>query len=253
MGYTFYGDILGMSNYYKLDKNIAYKKLNDFYNTTFYTLEGYCIKRGKVVQVEMYSDSLVIWGNESEKILEELSKVYLELFQKGLMLRGALVKGKLEIEPRLTLDNFKKNLPKDDNLARAVGLANSYKGSRLLIENDLAMTLLSSCRDWLTQEGYLRNIIPTIPLNNILRKICPTPDNSAYELLYFWSNSDFSNISNRGYLTDLREIDQLSEMFSKEIAAHYKETSFLLKRCRSRHKYTNSLMCGHTSDLKNDM
>jgi hypothetical protein len=94
MGYTFYGDLLGISGYYNLDSEIAENKLNDFYNTTFFSLSTYCMAN-KNVKVNMFSDSILIWGDEPIAILIELHKVYIKLIHKGLLLQGAIVKEKL--------------------------------------------------------------------------------------------------------------------------------------------------------------
>ncbi len=42
MDFTYYGDLLGISGLYKLSPSIAHSKLNDFYNTTFFSLSNYC-------------------------------------------------------------------------------------------------------------------------------------------------------------------------------------------------------------------
>jgi hypothetical protein len=87
-----------------------------------------------------------------------LHRVYVNLFYKGLLLRGAMVKGKLSFDPRLDTQNYEKKLPSDDTLARAVGLESKFKGARLIIENELANELLRTNRvnDWMTTEGYPR-------------------------------------------------------------------------------------------------
>ena len=110
------------------------------------------------VKVNMFSDSIFIWGDEPIAILKELQKVYIKLIHKGFLLRGAIVKGKLEYDPRIELSNYKKDLPEDDTLAKAVGLEKSQKGARLLIEAGLATELLSHKMEWLTIDGYIRDI-----------------------------------------------------------------------------------------------
>lgn len=237
MGYTYYGDLLGTSGYYRLSPQIAYERLHDFYNITFSSLENYCTTRNDI-QVNMLSDSLLIWGNDPEEILTELHKVYTELIHKGLLLRGALVKGKLEFDPRLTIDNFRKMLPKKDTLVRAVGLEQTQKGARLLIENHLARELLNHQPAWMTHEGYIRNILPSVPYDSILRRICPTPDNKTYELLYFWICSDSLEDCDTDYRTKKKELKEIASMLESEIADHYKETIELLKRCQHRQQFT---------------
>ena len=40
MAFTFYGDLLGISNAYKLSPKAAYQKLNSFYNLCFQHLKN---------------------------------------------------------------------------------------------------------------------------------------------------------------------------------------------------------------------
>ena len=186
----------------------------------------------------MFSDSLLIWGDDQQEILSQLLRLYLRLMRIGLLIRGAIVNGSLQIDPRLTLDNFQKMLPCDDSLARAAGLEATQKGARFLIENSLAEILLRRCKDWLTHEGYLQNIKPDISLDDMRRRICPTPDNKAYELLYLWTPRD--SIENRDHFPEqiLEQLIELSTLYTDDISIHYKETLNLLKRCNKRKDYT---------------
>ena len=188
----------------------------------------------------MVSDSLLIWGDDAEGMLVELHKAYTKLIQNGLLFRGAMVNGRLEIDPRLTLSNYRKMLPKNDTLARAVCLGRTQKGARLLIENSLAQILLERQSEWLTHEGYVRDITPRISLNSILRRISPTPDNSTYELLYFWICSESLEHEEIDYKTKKDELEEISNMLRRDIAEHYKETISLLNRCQHRQNYTLS-------------
>ena len=62
------------------------------------------------------------------------------------MLRGAIVDKALEMDPRLTLDNFTKQLPKNDTLARAVSLEKTQKGARLLEAANLLRLFLKQIK-----------------------------------------------------------------------------------------------------------
>jgi hypothetical protein len=240
MDYTFYGDLLGISGYYRLSPEAAYSRLNDFYNTTFNCLSVYCRSNRNSVKVNMFSDSLLIWGDNDQEILEQLLNLYLTLIRAGLLLRGALVKGKLSFDPRITLKNFRKKLPEGDSLAKAAGLGNTQKGARLLIENVVAENLLGDCKEWLTHEGYLQNLKPCISLDDMRRRISPTPDNKAYELLYLWPPSD--SHQDREHTSDqiLEQLIELSTLVTDEISIHYEETLRLSKRCQSRREFTES-------------
>lgn len=235
MNFTYYGDLLGISSYYKLNTDSAYYKLNEFYTTTFELFRQMCSENSSL-RVKMFSDSLLVYGDNLMKILPLLQDLYLKLINKGLFLRGAVVKNMLTFEPRLELSNFEKELPKDDTLARAVGLGNSKKGARLLIENSLVAELFQDSTEWLTQEGFILNANKVLTNKNILLRISPTPENTSYEYLYFWSEQ----LSNRNKI-GLKELTQLMKMSSLEINIHFKETLELQKRCKEREKFYLSL------------
>ena len=245
MAYTYYGDLLGISGFYRLDPARAYERLNEFYNTTFSCLSDYC-KDNSDVKVIMFSDSLLIWGNDTKRILKELQKVYEKLLDSGLLLRGAIVKGSLRnFDPRRTLDNFDKMLPINDALARAVGLASTQKGARFLIEIQLAQELLVAQPEWFLPGGYERNPMSgeesTVKHNSILRRICPTPDTSAYEFLYLWDILDDQKKVEQSFQRREMELKTTAGMLRSDIAEHYEETLNLLDRCQLRRKVTYNI------------
>jgi len=239
MDFTYWGDLLAISGYYRLNPTVAKTKLNDFYNTTFNSLSGYCRSHTEL-KVFMFSDSLLMYGEDALSALKELCKVYVELIHKGLLLRGGMVKGKLEFEPRYTLENFRKQLPTNDTLARAVGLEKAKKGARLLLERELAADLLVSCPDWLTHEGYVRNLRAEEepPIDIILRKIVPTPEQDYYECLYFWVCHQDIVHNGIDYAEKIKELEAIGAMKTDNIAGHYNETVALLKRCQKRQSLT---------------
>jgi hypothetical protein len=170
MEFTFYGDMLGMSSIYRLSPTRAFEKLNEFYNTTFSSIEEQWAVNDNF-EAFMFSDSLLAYGDNAETALERLSLIYMNLLHKGLLLRGAMVKGRLAFDPRLERHDFRKMLPKDDTLARAVGLERSQKGARLVVESQLAQVLLQNVPDWLTHDGYVRHpCVPSMPHEHILRR-----------------------------------------------------------------------------------
>jgi hypothetical protein len=241
MGFTFYGDLLGVSNLYRLNPESAHNSLNTFYNTIYYAFERLLANRHDV-KGNLFSDSLVIYGDDPTKeILEILQQIYLQLIQQNLLLRGAIVKGKLQYEPRYELQTLSKRLPLDDTLARAVSLERTKKGSRLLIEVQLAEELfrLNNCSNWATIEGYNQNPKPEIPLDGIMRRISPDPNLGIYELLYFWApeyHSDFVNDFNCDEIK--KRLKSISGMLSDDISIHYKETLKLLDRASLRKQLT---------------
>lgn len=246
-GYTYYGDLLGISALYRLDPTAAYNQLDKFYNKIYSLLSGYCETKNDV-SVSMFSDSMVIYGNETEKILEHLQEIYLGLIRNCLLIRGALVKGKLQFDPRITMKNFRKQLPQDDTLARAVSLASSQKGARLLIESALASELLSAYPGWLLPCGYMLNIEHEVPIGDVLRRISPTPDCLGYEMLYFWKITDEPD-NQQNQLEGIRsQISILSATLSDEISIHYRETQALLERCVLRESVTKRLIPSHSAN-----
>ena len=236
MQYTFYGDLLGIGSAYKLGPRAAYDKLNVFYNETFHTLDAFCDITGN--EVEMFSDSLFIKGNNAATAISDIALVFSNLLRKGLLLRGAIVRGKLNFDIRLTKPNFAKRLPDDDTLARAAGLEKMQKGARFLIEPQLANELLDTVPAWRTHEGYLQSIHS--PVDDSLRRICPTPDSMSFEYLYYWSDG----IEIEEYATKEKDLKDIMAMYDKASREHYEETIALLGRSRHRHKTTME-RCNH--------
>jgi hypothetical protein len=241
MDFTYYGDLLGISGYYRLNPDVAKEKLNQFYDITFESLSEYCRKNDSS-KVAMFSDSLLFYGDDVTTALEQLHSVYVRLMRKGLLLRGAIVRSKLQFEPHLTFENYEKRLPQDDTLARVAGLESTKKGARLLMENQLAADLLKKFPEWLTQEGYVMSFnnkhYAAVPGSSILRRISPTPEQDTYEYLYFWMSQEHMAYLGLDREVNARDLEVIRSMSSESISAHYKETIELLKRCRVRQKLT---------------
>jgi hypothetical protein len=241
MSFTFYADLLGISNSYKLSPQTAHDKLNDFYNITFDTFNGYLNVR-QDARAFLFSDSFLICGQHSTYgLLEQLHLLYVRLIKKGLLLRGAIVNGSLEFEPRFELSNLEKSLPVDDTLARAVGLEKTKKGSRLIMENAIVDELFGqlNCTEWKSVEGYILNPHLGIPHDGILRRICPNPNLDSYEYLYPWVPS---KIEFNQEIFDIEQVKmqlrETSSMLEEEIAVHYRETIKLFDRAMQRKKFT---------------
>jgi hypothetical protein len=240
MKFTFYGDLLGISALYRLSSDMAYKKLNEFYKTVFdYVDEHWAGETG--LDIKMFSDNILILGDDALIALEKISILYMNLQQKGLLLRGAMVRGRITFDPSLDRNNFRRELPKDTSLARAVGLENTQKGARFIVEIDLAQRLLRDIPEWLTHEGYIRNVnVSRFSHDHILRRICPTPDNDAYEVLYFWECSNGPKVVDYNRQRD--ELEEIKKMVREDVGKHYMETLDLLKRCESRQMFTDKHM-----------
>lgn len=233
--YTFYGDLLGIGNTYKLGEHIAYNELEKFYNTSFKYLENLRIEDSSC-DVEMFSDSIFIIGNDAISALRYLNKLFSVLLSDNLLLRGAMVSGRLNYEPNITDKTFKNRLPSSNTLARATGLEKSYKGSRLIIESSLAIKMFEDIPAWLTHIGYYKNKSEEVDDEDILRKICPAPDNTAYELLYYWTpDTKFSD-----YKEIIKQLTHLMRMQSEDLKIQYSETINLIKRSEERHRISTN-------------
>lgn len=221
--FTYFGDLLGTSELYAIHNDVAYRQLNLFYNTVFDTFKPLA-KTDNNLRIYLFSDSLFITGNSIELVLEGLGSVYCELFKQNILLRGAMVRGLLDFDPRIQLDNFTKQLPTTDVLFRAVKLEKSYKGARLLIERDLAQKILP--RGWYTFDEYKKNVLShkDISINNFKRKIVQNRDFQSYQYLWPLEDLDYLKSLNIKYLLKERRL------FSPENAKdHIKETKNLFE------------------------
>jgi hypothetical protein len=242
MEFTYYGDLLGMLECYKLNPDTAKNKLDNFYTITFECLSGYCRSHSTNIKCWMFSDSLFMYGDDARSAIEELCKVYVMLLRNGIFLRGGMVKGKLGFERKYGLENFEKSLPENDILARAVGLEKAKKGARLLLERELAVELLVNHREWLTLDGYVRDLHAhgeQMLNEHLLRRISPTPEQDYYECLYFMG------CPQNEYVEIIKDLEAIRPMLANEHAEHYKETIALLKRCQKRQSLTPMQSSSH--------
>jgi hypothetical protein len=232
INYTFYGDLLGVGNYYRLGSKIAEEKLDRFYNLTNENLAE-MRQIDYSCRIDLFSDSLFITGDDVFDAIKRLSNLYSSLLSESLLLRGAIVKGRLNFQNRITIDeHFRKNLPTDDTLARAAGLEKSYKGARLIIETALAKEIFVDCPKWRTHEDYVKNKNLSPPHAEILRLISPTPDNRNFELLYPLPLDNF-----RQELTGIKKtLTYVMKMSDDDLKKHYSETLDLINRSELKYK-----------------
>jgi hypothetical protein len=80
MQFTFYGDLLGIGSAYRLSPETAYMKLDDFYNETFRILDAFCNNDHN--HVEMFSDSLLIKGDNALSALTDIASVFANLIRR---------------------------------------------------------------------------------------------------------------------------------------------------------------------------
>ncbi len=223
MEFTFYADLVGISALYAASPTHAYEKLNEYYNDVFHGLDAYYVA-GTDRKVEMYSDSLVVSGYDPQLFLSTVAPVYMTLLSKGLLLRGGMVRGRLNFDVRITTTNFSKNLPDSDVLARCVAMERKVKGARLVMSSEIAEPFFGNCRDWLTLQGYASNRRLGNTDIALQRSIIPLPDGSAYELLFpVLALFEESIIDMR-----IGEMNYLIKQLPRDISSHHAETKSLL-------------------------
>lgn len=228
--FTFYADLVGISSLYATSPHQAYKKLSEYYTEVFIGLEPY-YRVSASRRVEMYSDSLVVSGDNLRDFLVALAPLYMQLLSKGLMPRGGIAAGRLNFDMRITTENFRQNLPDSDVLARCVGLERKVKGARIVIESGLVNPYFNQCQEWVTLHGYLSD--PKLGNRDFVlqRSIVPLPDGSAFEILY-------PIIGAAGDFLESRksELDYMIGALPKEMSAHHYETKRLLEHSQRRLK-----------------
>src|SRR5258708_21306398 len=230
MQFTFYGDLLGIGSAYKLGAKTAYDKLNAFYNETFRTLAAFSDLPNN--HIEMFSDSLLVIGDDASHAVIDIALLFANLLRSGLLLRGAMVNGRLTYDARVTRPNFEKRLPEDNTLAKAAGLEKSQKVASFLIEPALARGLLLAKPEWSTHEGYVQTI--GLEGDDQLRRICPTPDSNSFEYLYYWTDeASFEDYGRR-----IKDLKDVMVMYDKSIREHFEETISVIDRTKHRHKMT---------------
>jgi hypothetical protein len=221
--FTYFGDLLGTSELYAIHNNVAYQQLDTFYNTVFDTFKPLA-ETDNNLMIYLFSDSLFITGQSIELVLEGLGSVYCKLFKQSILLRGAMVGGLLDFDPRIQLANITKGLPRTNVLFRAVKLEKSYRGARLLIENELAQNLLPS--DWYTNDEYERNVLihEDISVKSFKRKIAPNKDSLSYQ--YLWPLEDSNGLES----FNVKNLLKGKALFTPDHAKdHLKETKKLFE------------------------
>jgi hypothetical protein len=226
--FTFYGDLVGIASLYNATPAGAYDALNAYYNTVFFGLQSY-FKDHLNRKVEMFSDSLVVTGDDPQAFIVSMAPVYANLVQKGLLLRGGMVTGALQFDVRVTTGNFEKALPTTDVLARAASLERKVKGARFLVDSALTHDLIGACPQWLTLHGYISDPKPGDTDVVLQRSLVPIPDGSAYEVLYPVLELPEDQIIEKR----IGEMD-MTKVLPPELAQHYTDTRRLYEHSRVR-------------------
>jgi hypothetical protein len=227
--FTFYADLVGISSLYATSPKQAYEKLNNYYNIVFQGLAAFYFNTPDR-KVEMFSDSLVVTGDDVHDFVTAMAPVYMSLLAEGLLLRGGLVDGPLTFDVRITTTNFQKKLPDSDVLARCVAFERKVKGARLVVESSIAEQFLQQYPEWQTLHGYATNRRPGQKEIAIQRALIPLPDGSAYELLY----PVVAQKQVRAVEKQMSELDYMILALPSEVANHYTETKRLLAHSKAR-------------------
>lgn len=224
--FTYYGDLLGVSDFYKISESAAYNVLNNFYNMTYEAFRGI----HEDVTITLFSDSIFVTGNRLKDTLNVLSGLYINLLKKQIYLKGAVAEGRLEFQPRLVYENLEKRLPTSDILYRAVILEKNIDGVRLIVEKKLAQKILPEI-----MYGPFYNLVdPKIieickqhPDSEILIKLHWNPDANAYDYYWFINEQEHISIKNILYLINIGR-----KFASKKAQIHYEETiNFIENAC----------------------
>jgi hypothetical protein len=227
--FTYYGDLVGISSLYASSPQGAYNALNEYYNEVFSGLVAFYSGHPSR-KVEMFSDSLVVRGDDPALFIKTMSPVYGILLSKGLLLRGGMVRGKFDLDVRVTAGNFGKWLPNSDALARAAGMERIAKGARFLVESSLAVSLMPPRPSWLSPQGYFNDPQPGHRDLIFQRSLTPLGGGAAWEVLY----PVLAEIEDVQIDAWIERLDYLALVAGDEFSKHHKETQSLLKHSKIR-------------------
>lgn len=240
--FTFYGDLLGVSNLYNVDSYLAKKKLNQFYNLIYDKFKE--MAKDRKINIFLFSDSMFITGSMVKITIMKLADIYNELLDKNILFKGAMVSGALSYDKRIQLKRLQKRLPVDDVLFRAASLEKRIIGMRLFIEKKLAKRILPKA--WWSEDLYEEHVgLRGYSKDDFRRRIVLTNDFNAYEYLWphTWGLSTFTkkeleNFEMKFLKHPYQKIKERLSQIPKEARIHLKETLELFKRAEYRQKIT---------------
>ncbi|MDP8213125.1 MAG: hypothetical protein P9X22_07565, partial [Candidatus Zapsychrus exili] len=244
--FTFYGDLLGTAKLYNINEQLAKRKLDNFYDIVFNKFKT--IESEEGIKGWLFSDSFFVTGTKLRKAIEIIGAIYYSLFHEDIYLRGAIVGGELEFDPKIELSNLTKQLPKTDVLFRAVTLEKSVKGIRFVIEKNLAIRMLP--KEWLTDDLYKNNVtLEGYGKYDFRRKIVLSSEWHAYE--YLWSfhlnpselfSDGVAKFIRRLNISPYEVIEEKLLQVPKDVRIHLEETKGLLKRSSLRFVITDNAL-----------
>jgi len=231
--FTYYGTLLGIPASYVIAPGATYQKLERFYNLSYDHFKDACGGANVQYGAHLFSYSILFFGQDLVDGLRLLKNLYLDLLAENLLLRGAVLPGRLQFDPRFSLKNFHNFIPRADVLERAAALAAGCNGARLILHPDAACPALPPGADWHTIEGYnhSRDNHPEITKYDPRRFIVPVEEGPFYEYLYFYRDPAHPRLA-----TDetTRRLGLANDAAAKSISEHFDATVGLLQRCRQR-------------------
>lgn len=231
--FTYYGSLLGIPASYVVAPGATYHKLERFYNLAYDHFKDVCGGFNVQYGAHLFSYSILFFGEDLLEGLALLKSLYVDLLAENLMLRGSVLPGRMQFDPRFSLKNFHNFIPRADVLERAAVLAAATKGARLILHQDVARPLFPSDSGWETEDGFVegRDKHPEIGKFDPRRFISPVEDGQCYEYLYFYRDPQHPRVAND---ETVRRLGLLNDPASKSVAEHFEATTDLLQRCRQR-------------------
>ena len=235
--FTYYGDLVGIKALYKRGSSSAYNKLSDYYNMVFHGLSAYHTANTDKRKITMFSDSLLVTGDDPAAFIQTLAPVYNTLVGKELLLRGGMVKGQLTKDARLETNNFEKFLPESDVLARAASMETEVKGARFLIDRELAEIVIQPKQDWITEAGYDADPERGNSDFCMQRSIVTIPDSNHFEILY--PMLDF--LEPEIFEARFKQLNTIKSTVSKNVKPQYTETIKVYEQSKARLEHQNPI------------
>jgi hypothetical protein len=211
--YVYYGDLLGISTAYECGLDKAKSKLHRFYDEAFH-----CFSKIKTqdasCNIELFSDSILVSGVDVISFIECMADFYNTLLSYNIMLRGGVVEGIIEYEPKLSCNKSSNRILTQDVLFRASVLQKKCKGARFIIEEKL----LNKNEEIGTHFFNTKNKVSGINKSG----------KNIFEILYPIISGVESCIINK-------RIGALKEMLASQtdetVKKHFSETILLLQKC----------------------
>ena len=231
--FTYYGRLVGIPASYTLAPGAAYHKLDVFYDLAHDHLHQVCEGAHPDFGVQLYSYSMVFFGEDVLTGLRLLHGLYMGFLESAVLLSGAVVPGMLAADPRFSVRNFYQGLAPGGPVEQAERLLEGTEGARLLVDSELASAVLPDGSEWDRTEGYARNYHrhPEIALDDPRRFLVRSGDVPSHELLYYYRDRRRPRLSPDATLLQLSQVNDKS---AAPNLPHYQASVGLIQRCLER-------------------